>query len=166
MLNKKSQQIPPSTRCSNPISWEVKKSQKKWWRNWIRGDFLQPCFPATVTHRGLPRHKTALGATFCTWSEHSLMHKRAQKGLKTAFPDWRTKAQQVNTRKREVQLKCQSSKLFELPFLTAVVGLGMVLLGCPSSSRSLIYTHGLLSKLWEKNRDMGQRAGVQRLLSG
>lgn len=42
----------------------------------------------------------------------------------------------------------------------------MVLLGCPSSSRSLIYTHGLLSKLWEKNRDVGQRAGVQRLLSG
>lgn len=45
------------------------------------------------------------------------MHKRAQKGLKTAFPDWKTKAQQVNTRKWEVQLKCQSSKWFELPFL-------------------------------------------------
>jgi len=41
---------------------------------------------------------------------------RHKKELKTAFPDWKTKAQQVNTRKW-AQFKCQRIILCELPFL-------------------------------------------------
>lgn len=155
----------PTALCSNPISWEVKKSQK---------------MVEKLDHRGLP---AVLLGSYCDqpWASktqnctrsYNLHMVRTQlnaqtgtKGLENSISRLENKG--TASKHKEVRSSAEMPKqqIVWVAFLTAVVGLGMILMGCLSSRwwgwSTLM---GCCQSFGEKKRDMKQRAGVQRLLS-
>lgn len=122
----------PTALCSNPISWEVKKSQK---------------MVEKLDHRGLP---AVLLGSYCDqpWASktqnctrsYNLHMVRTQlnaqtgtKGLENSISKLENKG--TASKHKEVRSSAEMPKqqIVWVAFLTAVVGLGMVLMGCLSS---------------------------------